>query len=79
MELSLGGWLGAMVGCAVGAIVFGFLLPFFHAKLGRPAGPLTLEEREALEQRFSVTRRGLLAGFVGGFGALGYWLGKAIG
>jgi hypothetical protein len=79
MVLSLGGWLGAMVGCVVGAIVYGFMLPFFTARLGRPTGPLTLEQREALEQRFSVTRRGLLAVFVGGCGALGYWLGKTLG
>ena len=79
MVLSLGGWLGAMVGCVVGAVVYGFMLPFLHARLGRPVGPQTLEERDALERRFSVMRRGVLAVFVGGCGALGYWLGKALG
>jgi hypothetical protein len=79
MVLSVGGWLGALAGCVVGAVAYGFMLPFLMAQFGQPAGPMRLEEREALEARFSVMRRAVLAVVIGACGVFGYWLGQHLG
>jgi hypothetical protein len=78
MEISLAGWLGAMVGTIVGVSVYAVTLPLIVHRL-RPARPQSLEERAASEQRLSVLRRALLAVDIGLFASLGYWFGKAVG
>jgi hypothetical protein len=75
MELSLGGFLGAVAGAAIGAPNYVMLVPFVVRKLRALDKSETTAQRDEFEARISAMRRSILGIEVFTLAALGYWLG----
>ena len=75
MELSLGGFLGAIAGTAIGAVNYVVLVPFVEQRLRALDKSATAGERDEFEARISAMRRVILGVEVFTLGGLGYWLG----
>jgi hypothetical protein len=73
--LSLGGFLGAIAGTALGAINYALLVPRIEERLRALDKSETAAERDALETKISLMRRLILGIEVLTLGGLGYWLG----
>jgi hypothetical protein len=73
--LSLGGFLGAIAGTALGAINYVIMVPLLEKRLRELDKSETAREREALETKLSLMRRLILGIEVLTLGGLGYWLG----
>jgi NADH-quinone oxidoreductase subunit I len=74
--LSVGGFLGAIAGVALGAINYAITVPLIEQRLRALDKSETAAEREALETKISLMRRLILGIEVLFLGGLGYWLGK---
>jgi hypothetical protein len=79
MEYSLPAWLGALVGAVVAVVVYVPAIRALARHLRTQAGPQTLEERKAFEEKFSIARRLILAVDVAIFATVGYWIGLMLG
>ena len=79
MVLSLGGWLGAMVGTIVAVVCYAMIIPAVERRLRATDKSATPQEREAFEEKLSVMRRTVLGLDVAAFAALGYWFGRGLG
>jgi len=79
MEYSLPAWLGALAGAVIAAAIYVPGIRLLQRYMGPRSGPLTVEEREAVEEKLSITRRLILAFDIAILATLGYWIGKAIG
>jgi hypothetical protein len=75
MELSVAGFLGAIVGTAIGVANYVVAVPFVEQRLRALDKSATAAEREEFEGKISVMRRLILGIDVFTFGGLGYWLG----
>jgi hypothetical protein len=75
MELSLGGFLGAIVGTIIGVVNYVVVVPFVEQRLRALDKSATAAERQEFEGKISVMRRLILGIDVFTFGGLGYWLG----
>jgi hypothetical protein len=75
MEISLGGFLGAVAGTAIGAANYVMVVPFVAQRLRALDKSETAAQREEFEAKISVMRRVILGIDVFVFGGLGYWLG----
>ena len=73
--LSLGGFLGAIVGTALGAINYVIVVPLLEQRLRALDKSETTAEREEFESKISLMRRLILGIEVLTLGGLGYWLG----
>ena len=73
--LSLGGFLGAIVGTALGAINYVIVVPLLEQRLRALDKSETVAEREEFESKISLMRRLILGIEVLTLGGLGYWLG----
>jgi hypothetical protein len=73
--LSLGGFLGAIAGTALGAINYVVMVPLIEQRLRALDKSETAAQREALETKISLMRRLILGIEVLTLGGLGYWLG----
>jgi hypothetical protein len=73
--LSLGGFLGAIAGTALGAINYVITVPLIEQRLRALDKSDTAQEREAFESKISLMRRLILGIEVFVLGGLGYWLG----
>jgi hypothetical protein len=79
MEYSLPAWLGALAGTVVAVIVYVPAIRAIERRLRAQAGPQTLEQRAAFEEKFSIARRLILALDIAIFATAGYWIGHALG
>ena len=75
--LSLGGFLGAIAGTALGAVNYVIMVPPIEQRLRALDKSETAQDREQLERKISVMRRLILGIEVFTLGGLGYWLGMA--
>ena len=75
MLISLAGFLGAIVGTALGAINYVVVVPLLEQRLRALDKSETAAEREAFETKISLMRRLMLGIELFTLGALGYWLG----
>jgi hypothetical protein len=78
MELSLAGFLGAVVGTAIGVANYVVVVPFVEARLRALDKSANAAERQEFEGKISVMRRLILGIDVFTFGGLGYWLGAKL-
>ena len=78
MELSLPAWLGALIGTVVAVAIYIPSIRHFEARLRAQSGPLTLEQRTALEEKLSVSRRVILGIAVAVLATAGYLIGNAL-
>jgi len=77
MELSLAGLIGAVLGTAVSAALYGPLVDAIEgALLKRRAAT---EERATFAQEIALLRRGILAADMLLCAGVGYWIGVTIG
>jgi uncharacterized membrane-anchored protein YhcB (DUF1043 family) len=79
MDFSLPAWLGALLGTIAAVIVYVPAIRVIERQLRAQAGPQTLEQRRALNDKLSVTRRLILGAGIAILAAAGYWIGNAIG
>ncbi len=77
MEYSLPAWLGALAGTVVAVVIYVPAIRAFERR--RRAGPQTLEQRTAFEEKLSIARRLILAADIAILAAAGYWIGHALG
>jgi hypothetical protein len=75
MLISLAGFLGAIVGTALGAINYVIVVPLLEQRLRALDKSETAAERDAFETKISLMRRLILGIEVFALGGLGYWLG----
>ena len=75
MLISLGGFIGAIVGTVIGVVNYVMVVPLVEQRLRALDKSATAAEREEFEGKISVMRRLILGIDVFTFGGLGYWLG----
>ena len=73
--LSLGGFVGAIVGTIIGVVNYVVVVPFVEQRLRALDKSQTAAEREEFEGKISLMRRLILGIEVFTLGGLGYWLG----
>jgi hypothetical protein len=79
MDFSLPAWLGALLGTIVAVVIYVPAIRALEGHLRAQAGPQTLEQRRAFDDKLSITRRLILGADVAILATLGYWIGNAIG
>jgi hypothetical protein len=76
MELSLAGLIGAVLGTAVSAVIYGPLIDAIEGGLrNRRAAS---EDRATFRQEIALLRRGILAADMLACAGIGYWIGLTI-
>jgi hypothetical protein len=78
IDISLGGLIGAIIGTAVAAAVYGVLLSLVERGYRALRVPGN-EDRVAQHEELALLRRGVLALDLLAFCALGYWIGERVG
>ena len=73
--LSLGGFIGAIAGTAIGVVNYVMVVPLVEQRLRALDKSETAAQRQEFEDKISVMRRLILGIDVFMFGGLGYWLG----
>jgi hypothetical protein len=79
MELSLPAWIGGLAGTVIAVAIYLPGIRVVERHLRAEAGPQTLEQREAFEERLSVLRRLILGAGIAILAVLGYWIGTIAG
>jgi hypothetical protein len=79
MDVSLPGWLGALVGAALGVINYAVAIAVVEKRLRALDTSQTPDERAAFERKISLMRRLILGIEVTVLAAVGYWFGRTIG
>jgi hypothetical protein len=79
MDFSVPAWLGALLGTIVAAIIYVRAIRALERHLRAQAGPQTLEQRRALNDKLSIMRRLILGAGIAILASAGYWIGNAIG
>jgi hypothetical protein len=79
MDFSLPAWLGALLGTIVAVIIYVRAIRALEGHLRAQAGPQTLEQRRALNDKLSIMRRLILGAGIAILACAGYWIGNAIG
>jgi ABC-type uncharacterized transport system YnjBCD permease subunit len=79
MDISLPGWLGAIAGIVLAAILYVAALGTIEKELQQFENPHNAEERAALARRRAAMRKGILAILVTIGAVIGYWLGETAG
>jgi hypothetical protein len=77
MELSLTGLIGAVLGTAVSAVIYGPLIDAIEGALRKRRA--ASEDRATFAQEIGLLRRGVLAADMLIFAGIGYWIGLTIG
>ena len=77
MELSLTGLIGAALGTAVSAVIYGPLIDAIEGALRKRRA--ASEDRATFAQEIALLRRGILAANILLCAGLGYWIGLALG
>jgi hypothetical protein len=76
MELSLTGLIGAALGTAVSAVIYGPLIDAIEGALRKRRA--VSEDRATFAQEIALLRRGILAAVMLLCAGIGYWIGLAI-
>jgi len=79
IDLSPAGFLGAVLGTVVAALVYSPLVALVGRGLRARQPAETAEERATLEEEMSALRRVVLAADIIVLAGIGYWLGATIG
>ena len=77
MELSLAGLIGAVLGTAVSAALYGPLVDAIEGRLRKRRA--ATEDRATFAQEIALLRRGILAADMLLCAGAGYWIGRTIG
>jgi hypothetical protein len=77
MELSLAGLIGAVLGTAASAVIYGPLIDAIERALRKRR--TTAENPATLVQEIALLRRGILAADMLACAGIGYWIGLTIG
>jgi hypothetical protein len=77
MELSLTGLIGAVLGTAVSAVIYGPLIDAIERALRKRRA--ASEDRATFAQEIALLRRGILAAVMLLCAGIGYWFGLTIG
>jgi hypothetical protein len=77
MDLSLAGLIGAVLGTAVSALIYGPLIDAIEAALRNRRS--AAENRATFAQEIALLRRGILAADMLACAGIGYWIGLTIG
>jgi hypothetical protein len=77
MELSLAGLIGAVLGTAVSAVIYGPLVDAIEGGLRKRRA--ADEDRATFAQEIALLRRGILAADILACAGIGYWIGLTIG
>ena len=78
MDYSLPAWLGALAGTVIAVALYMLLIRIADRRWRAQAGPQTLEQRTAFEEKLSIVRRVILAVDIAIFATAGYWIGHAL-
>jgi hypothetical protein len=77
MDLSLAGLIGAVLGTAVSALIYGPLIDTIEGALRKRRA--AVENRATFAQEIALLRRGILAADMLACAGIGYWIGLTIG
>ena len=77
MELSLAGLIGAVLGTAVSALIYGPLIDAIEGALRNRRA--AAENRATFAQEIALLRRGILAADMLACAGIGYWIGLTVG
>jgi hypothetical protein len=77
MELSLAGLVGAVLGTAVSAVIYGPLIDAIEERLKKWRA--ASEDRATFAQEIALLRRGILAADMLLCAGIGYWIGLTLG
>ena len=78
MDFSLPAWIGALIGTIIAVIIYVPGIRIFERQQRAQSGPMTLEQRQAFEDKISVMRRLILGADIAILAVAGYWLGAAL-
>jgi hypothetical protein len=78
LNLSLAGLIGAIMGTAVAALVYGPLAGFLARSLAARTAARGGEESKIFKEELPFLLRGVLAADIIVFAGIGYWLGVTI-
>jgi hypothetical protein len=78
MDFSLPAWIGALIGTIIAVIIYVPGIRIFERQQRAQSGPMTLEQRQAFEDKLSVMRRLILGADIAILAVAGYWLGAAL-
>jgi hypothetical protein len=77
MDLSLTGLIGAVLGTAVSALIYGPLIDAIEGALRNRRA--AAENRATFAQEIALLRRGILAADMLACAGIGYWIGLTVG
>jgi hypothetical protein len=77
MDLSLAGLIGAVLGTAVSALIYGPLIDAIEGALRNRRA--AAENRATFAQEIALLRRGILAADMLACAGIGYWIGLTVG
>jgi tetrahydromethanopterin S-methyltransferase subunit C len=78
MDFSLPAWIGALIGTIIAVIIYVPGIRVFERQQRAQSGPMTLEQRQAFEDKLSVMRRLILGADIAILAVAGYWLGAVL-
>jgi len=78
MDFSLPAWIGALIGTIIAVIIYVPGIRIFERQQRAQSGPMTLEQRQAFEDKLSAMRRLILGADIAILAVAGYWLGAAL-
>ena len=78
LDFSLPAWIGALIGTIIAVAIYVPGIRVFERQQRAQSGPMTLEQRQAFEDKLSVMRRLILGADIAILAVAGYWLGAAL-
>ena len=78
IDFSLSAWIGALIGTIIAVVIYVPGIRVFERQQRAQSGPMTLEQRQAFENKLSVMRRLILGADIAILAVAGYWLGAAL-
>jgi tetrahydromethanopterin S-methyltransferase subunit C len=79
LDFSLPAWIGALIGIIIAVVIYVPGIRVFERQQRAQSGPMTLEQRQAFEDKLSVMRRLILGADIAILAVAGYWLGTTFG
>jgi hypothetical protein len=78
LDFSLPAWIGALIGTIIAVVIYVPGIRVFERQQRAQSGPMTLEQRQAFEDKLSVMRRLILGADIAILAVAGYWLGAVL-
>ena len=75
IDFSLPAWIGALIGTIIAVVIYVPGIRVFERQQRAQSGPMTLEQRQAFEDKLSVMRRLILGADIAILAIVGYWIG----